>query len=119
MRKVFYLSTCDTCRKIITKLELREKNFILQDIKFESLTEPQLDLLKKLAGSYNALFSKTSRKYKELGLASKSLSEGDQKELILKEYTFLKRPVIVMNEKIFIGNAAKTVDAVAQELINS
>jgi len=119
MRKVFYLSTCDTCRKIISKLELKEKNFVFQDIKFESLTEPQLEVLRKLSGSYSALFSKTSRKYKELGLASKSLSEGDQKELILKEYTFLKRPVIVINEKIFIGNAAKTIEAVAQELLNS
>lgn len=103
----------------MTKLELKEKNFVLQDIKFESITEQQLDQLKNLAGSYSALFSKTSRKYKELGLATKTLTESDQKELILKEYTFLRRPVILVNGKVFIGNASKTVDAVAQELLNS
>jgi arsenate reductase len=116
---VFYLSNCDTCRRIMTNLQLKEKNFILQDIKFEPITELQLEHLKELAGSYSALFSKTSRKYKELGLTTKNLSEDDQKELILKEYTFLKRPVILLNGKVFIGNASKTVDAVAQELLST
>jgi arsenate reductase len=29
----------------------------------------------------------------------------------LKEYTFLKRPVLIFNDQIFIGNAPKVVAA--------
>jgi arsenate reductase-like glutaredoxin family protein len=31
------------------------------------------------------------------------------KKLILEEYTFLKRPVILIKEKIFIGNSKNTI----------
>jgi len=39
------------------------------------------------------------------------LTENDYKRLILQEYTFLKRPVIIYEDKIFVGNEGKTVSA--------
>lgn len=116
MKKVFHLSTCDTCKRIIKQLNFKEKGFVLQDIKTEKITEEQLNDLKKMTGSYEALFSRVSRKYKELGLSNTALSETDYKNLILKEYTFLKRPVIVFKDQIFIGNS-KQVVAEAQAII--
>ena len=62
-----------------------------------------------LAGSYEALFSRRALKYRELGLNEKTLSEKEYKKYILKEYTFLKRPVMIFNDQIFIGNAPKVV----------
>jgi len=109
MNKVFYLSTCDTCKRIIDELGLKEKQFQFQDIKTEKITSVQLEELKQKAGSYEALFSKIARKYKELKLNEKKLTEEEMKKLILEEYTFLKRPVILINEKIFIGNSKNTV----------
>jgi arsenate reductase len=109
MKKVFYLSTCDTCRRILDQLDLKQKGFVLQDIKTEKITEAQLNEMKSLSGSYEALFSKTSRKYKEKGLDKVPLSEADRKRLILEEYTFLKRPVIVFSNKIFVGNSKQTI----------
>ena len=94
MKKIYYLSTCDTCKRIISELELKDKGFIFQDIKTEKITSVQLEEMKNLAGSYEALFSRIARKYKELGLPSKTLTEADYKKFILEEYTFLKRPVI-------------------------
>ena len=44
------------------------------------------------------------------------LTEKDYKKYILEEYTFLKRPVLVIGDKIVIGNAKKSV-AEAKELI--
>ena len=109
MNKLFFLSTCDTCKRIINELGLKEKNFEFQDIKTQKITAAQLEELKTKAGSYEALFSKIQRKYKELKLSEKKLSEEEMKKFILEEYTFLKRPVILVNNLIFIGNAKNTI----------
>jgi len=116
MKKIYYLSTCDTCKRIISELELKDKGFIFQDIKTEKITSAQLEEMKNLAGSYEALFSRIARKYKELGLSSKTLTEIDYKKFILEEYTFLKRPVILLNHKIFIGNSKAVIAEVKEAL---
>jgi len=90
--------------------------FELQDIKTEPITADQLDEMKALAGSYEALFSRRAMKYKSMGLSDKNLTEADYRQLILAEYTFLKRPVFIFEEAIFIGSARKTVEALQKEL---
>ncbi|RXG18117.1 arsenate reductase [Leeuwenhoekiella aestuarii] len=92
--------------------------FIKQDIKTDPITEEQLDQLYNLSNSYEALFNKRARLYRERDLNNENLSEDDFAELILEQYTFLKRPVIVNNDQIFIGNSKKTV-AAAKEAIHS
>jgi len=87
------------------------EGFTLQDIKTEKITPAQLDEMKNKAGSYEALFSRRALKYKELGLKDKQLTEKDYRKLILEEYTFLKRPVAIIGEKIFVGSEKKTVEA--------
>ncbi len=90
----------------------------MQDIKFEKITPDQLDEMKKMIGSYEALFSRRALKYKELGLKDKKLGERDFRKYILDEYTFLKRPVVIINDKIFAGSEKKTVEAL-KEALNS
>ena len=85
--------------------------YILQDIKTDDITEEQLDEMHELAGSYEALFSKRAQLYKDKDLKNQDLDEEDYKGLILEHYTFLKRPVIINNDKIFIGNSKSTVEA--------
>ena len=116
MKKIYYLSSCNTCTRIINELKL-PKDYERQDIKTEALTATQMEELKHLSGSYENLFSKRARLYGELGLKEKSLSEDDYKNFILEHYTFLKRPVIIVNDQIFIGNSKKTVEA-AKQLIH-
>ena len=82
----------------------------MQDIKTEKITGAQLDEMKKMAGSYEALFSRRAMKYKELGLKDKPLTEKDYRNYILAEYTFLKRPVVIINDKIFIGSEKKNIE---------
>ena len=94
-----------------TSLRLVLKGFTLQDIKTEKITPAQLDEMKDKAGSYEALFSRRALKYKELGLKDKQLTEKDYRRLILDEYTFLKRPVVFIGGKIFVGSEKKTVEA--------
>lgn len=116
MEKIYYLSSCSTCIRIINELELKDKKFDLQDIKNEKITAAQLAEMKKMAGSYEALFSRVALKYRALGLDKKQLTEEDYKNYILQEYTFLKRPVIITGNKIFVGNSKSTVAAAKAEL---
>jgi arsenate reductase len=111
MKKVYYLSTCDTCKRIIKELGIGEE-FDYQDIKTKRITVSQIEQMHALAGSYELLFSKVARKYKELGLKEKKLTEQEMKNYILEEYTFLKRPVFMIDGEIFIGNSKKTVEEV-------
>ena len=110
MKKIFYLSTCTACLRIIKELNLSSE-FETQDIKSEPISEEQLDYLRELAGSYECLFSKRAIKYREWNLKEKQLDESQIKSYLLKEYTFLKRPVLVADDEIFIGNSKKTVTA--------
>jgi arsenate reductase (glutaredoxin) len=116
MKKIYYLSTCDTCAKILKDINAVKNGFQLQDIKTEKITTAQIDEMKKMAGSYEALFSRRALKYKEMGLKDKALTEKDYRKLILEEYTFLKRPVAIINNKIFVGNEKKTTDLLKETL---
>jgi len=107
MKRIFHLSTCSTSQRIIR--EIGPEGFDLQDIKTEKITPEQLDEMAKKAGSYEALFSRKALKYRALGLHEKQLTENDYRQLILDEYTFLKRPVIEINGKLYVGNAKSTV----------
>ncbi len=80
------------------------------------MTKSQLKEMKEMAGSYEALFSRRAIKYKEMGLKDQVLQEKDFQRLILQEYTFLKRPVIISGDRIFVGNEEKTVAAAEQAI---
>jgi arsenate reductase len=109
VKKVYCLATCDTCQRIIHDAGLIKKGFLSQNIKEEKITPEQLDEMKSMIGSYEALFSRRALKYKAMGLKNKILGEKDYRDLILQEYTFLKRPVIISGKKIFSGSEKKTV----------
>ncbi len=115
MKKIYYLSTCDTCKRILKELNPPD-SYILQDIKKEPLTAAQLEELRKRSGSYENLFNKRARLYKERDLKNKELTKEDYKNLLLEHYTFLKRPVIVKDLEIFIGNSKSTVAAAKESL---
>ena len=110
MKKVYYLKTCSTCIRILKELNLSSE-FILQDIKSEAITVKQVEEMQALAGSYEALFSKRSKLYKEMDLKNQDLTERDYKHYILDHYTFLSRPVVIVDNQIFVGNSKKVVEA--------
>ena len=113
---MYHLGNCTTSQAIIQDTKIDNKGFEMQDIKFEKITPQQLDEMKKMAGSYEALFSRRALKYKEMKLKDKKLEEKDYRKLILSEYTFLKRPVVIMDDKIFVGSEKKTVAALKNAL---
>ncbi len=117
MKKVYYLKTCDTCKRILKIWNLPE-NYQKQEIKANPITAKDLELLYPLAGSYEALINKRAQKYKAAGLKDKNLTEADYKALLLEHYTFLKRPVLVIDNAVFIGNSKNTIEVALKALNN-
>jgi len=110
MKKIYHLSSCSTNIRILKELN-PSSEVELQDIKKEAIDEKTLNWLKEKVGSYEALFSKKAMKYRSMGLNTMDLSEADYKKYMLEEYTFLKRPFMINDEEVFIGNAKKVVEA--------
>lgn len=113
MKKAYYLSTCDTCKRILKELNLSE-DWNLQDIKTEKITLEQLEEMRSMTDSYDSLLNKRARKLSEF--KGQELSEEKLKSMILEEYTFLKRPVFIFENEIFIGNSKKTVESLKNKL---
>jgi arsenate reductase (glutaredoxin) len=111
MNKIYYLASCDTCRKIIKSLPNSNKLTFI-DIRQNPISENELEEMYQLAGSYEALFSKKAQLYKSLGLKDKNLTEIDFKKHLLEHYTFLSRPVFIIDGKIYIGNNQKNIQEV-------
>ena len=115
MNKIYHLGTCSTCKRILSEIDTSKLE--LQDIKPNPLTDNQLQELRTLTNSYESLFSKRALKYKSLGLGEMNLTEDDYKKYLLLDYTFLKRPVAIVDGEIFIGNSKKNVEALKAKLI--
>jgi arsenate reductase (glutaredoxin) len=111
MKAIFFLGTCSTCQRILNDWAPIPTNMLLQEIKSTPMTAYQVDAMKELAGSYEALFSRRAMKFRSMGLGDHTLTEKDYRKLIIEEYTFLKRPVLVFENEIFIGSAKKTIVA--------
>ena len=107
MKKVYHLSTCSTCSRILK--DLSAFGLHLQDIKTESVTKDQLEEMYSFTSSYEALFSKRAMKYKSMGLKEQNLQEDDFKKMILEDYTFLKRPVFIIDDEISNRGSSKQI----------
>ena len=117
MNKIYYLASCDTCRKIIKSLP-KNHNLTFHDIKQDPITVAELEQMRALSGSYEVLFSKKAQLYKSMDLKNKSLTEEDYKKFILEHYTFLSRPVFIIKNKIYIGNTQQNMHQVMLALGN-
>lgn len=108
MKKVYFLQTCDTCRRILKEVNI--EGFEKQEIKSTPITVTQIEQMHSYTNSYEDLFNKRAKLYREMDLKNQNLTEQDYKQYILEEYTFLKRPVFITDDKIFVGNSKKTIE---------
>lgn len=114
MKNIYYLSSCNTCQRIIS--EINVEGFELQDIKQENISAEVLDFVAKKSGGYENIFSKRAIKYRSMGLHEMDLNEEDYRKYMLEEYTFLKRPFIINGDKVYVGNSKKIVDQLKDDL---
>lgn len=116
MKNLFiYLDSCNTCQRIKGDLQLPD-TVTLQNTKEQPITLEQVEFLKKQSGSYESLFNRRAQLYRGRGLHEKDLNETDYKELLLDHYTFIKRPILIYNDKAYIGNSKKVVVAAKEAL---
>ena len=90
----------------------------LREIKSQPVTEAELEEMYEKTKSYEALFSKKAQLYKEKGLKNRTLTEEDYKNYILEHYTFLSRPVVILENEIFIGNSQPNILKLQKALNN-
>ncbi|MDY3343925.1 arsenate reductase family protein [Riemerella anatipestifer] len=113
-KTVFYLKTCSTCKRIMQDLDLSGWN--LREIKSEPINEEELSQMYAITKSYEELFSKRSTQIKANNIDVKELKEDDFKTFLLQHYSFLKRPVfLIENKDVYIGNSSKTIEALQQK----
>lgn len=117
MKKIYFLKSCSTNQRFLKALDLGD-DVILQNIQEDNIDEITLDYLKERVGSYEALFSKKAMKYRVQGLHEMELTEADFKRYMLAEYTFLKRPFIINEDRVFIGNSKSVVNAAIESFKN-
>ncbi len=109
MKKVYFLKTCGTCKRIMEQYPL--EGWEQRELKSQPVSEEELNEMYAKTKSYEALFSKKSTQIKARSIDLKSLTEADFKTLILDHYSFLKRPVFITDQKIFVGNDKKNLEA--------
>ena len=115
MKKIYFLSTCTTCKNIIKTWNIN--NSIKKiDLKKHPINESELEELFDVSKSYESLFNKRAVLFREMKKKFNNVSEKDYKKLLLSHYSFLKRPVLLINGKLFIGNSKKTVNQAAFEI---
>ena len=114
MKKIYHLSTCSTCQRILS--QVNTEGFEMIDIKQQNINEADLDYVASKLGGYEAIFSKRAMKYRSMGLNQMTLDEGQFKKYMLEEYTFLKRPFVINGEKVYVGNSKKVVEQLVADL---
>ena len=96
--ELYWLPHCSTCQKAKTFLEEKGIRFTLvRDMKAEPLSEAEVQRLVQAVGNEDLLFSKRAMRFRQWGLHDKTLAPNDLLDLMVKEYTFIKRPVVIFS----------------------
>ena len=112
----YWLPNCTTCQKAMRRLERHRVSVTrFRDIKEEPLTREEVEKLAKMLGGANELFSRRAIKYREMKLNERDLSEEEMLDLMEGEYTFLKRPILVINGQASAGYFEKFFDMFLNE----
>jgi arsenate reductase (glutaredoxin) len=116
MNKFYWLPNCSTCVKAkkfldANGIEINE----LRDIKANKLSHAEVEKLVEIIGGADKLFSRWAIKYRELGLNKREVSTAEMLDLMTDEYTFIKRPVLVINGKAIAGFSEKSYAEILQK----
>ena len=100
----YWLENCSTCQKAKRYLERHDiKDFQIRDIKENPLSRDEITKLSKMLGGEENLFSRRAVKYREMKLGERELDAAEMIDLMAGEYTFLKRPILVIEDKAIAG----------------
>ena len=100
----YWLPNCSTCQKAKRFIERHNiRDFNLRDIRENPLARSEVEKLARSLGGANELFSRRAVKYREMKLNERELSNEEMLDLMTEEYTFLKRPILVIGDQAIAG----------------
>ena len=109
--KMYWLPYCSTCQKAAEYLKSKGLEVSsYRDVKAEPLRRDEVAALAALVGGPDALFSRRALKYRALKLNERELSDNELLDLMTGEYTFIRRPVLVKDNRAVTGFTPKTYD---------
>ena len=112
----YWLSNCSTCQKAKNFLERHSLEFSeIRDIKENPLSLMEVENLAKMLGGANELFSRRAVRYRELKLSERELSDAEMLDLMTQEYTFLKRPILTIDNQAIAGFFEKSMNQFLDE----
>jgi len=113
---LYWSPSCSKCQKAARWLDRRGvKVTKFRDIKDEPLSRLEVEALAKLLGGPEDLFSKRAVKYREMKLGEREVSPAEMLDLMSSEYTFLKRPIMVIGDKAIASFFERTFDSFLAE----
>lgn len=109
--KFYWLPHCTTCQKAAKYLESKGHSIAeFRDVKSGPLRREEIEQLAELVGGVEDLFSRRAIKYRSMKLSERELTSEEIIGLMVDEYTFIKRPVLVSNGRAIAGFTPKSYD---------
>lgn len=109
--EVYGLPHCTTCQRALQYLRDRGVSISrFRDLKAEPLQRSEVEELARRIGGSEKLFSRRAMKYRQMGLHERHLTDDDLLRLMVEEYTFVMRPVIVHGDRAIAGFSTKRLD---------
>ena len=104
--KVYYKSSCVTCRKVMSEMAKAGKDVEKRDIFREPLSEGELKRIIALSGKRpHELLRRRDRMYGELGLGDKKLPDSQIIRLMAENPGLIARPIVIAGDAVHVGAA--------------
>lgn len=108
------IKNCNKIRDTKKWLEDQGVEYKFIDVKKEPLTREELKELEFKVG-LEVLVNKRGRKWRDLGLKDKNLSDEELFDVLLEHQTMIKRPVLINGESVMVGYDEDSFDAFTSE----
>ncbi len=111
--KIYHNARCSKSRATVAILEQNDVDFEVVNYLVNPPSESELiSIIKDLGISARELLRKGEAKYKELGLADKSLSEGHLIKSMLEFPILIERPIVRTEKGVAIGRPPENVNSI-------
>lgn len=110
--RVFQLPSCTSCRNAASWLAGRGIAYEWRHVWNEAPTRAELaELAAHLPGRAAGLLSRRSVRFRELGLADRTLSEEEILDLLAAEPRLLRRPIVAAGARVVVGFDRRGLEA--------
>lgn len=119
LTKVYYLGTCDTCKRIFRDLELDKSSKEFIDLKKQMPEKDEiLDWFDKSELAPVDFVNKRSRQLKGKNKDYNEMNKDEIADLLLSHYSIIARPVFIFEDDVIAGNSKKSIEKVSKKISN-